>query len=79
MAKGKKKNRGHPARRSAAPPPRPTEERPALSRQAIAIGLGALVLAGVVAFLVAGGGDAPDEEASVDSEARAVPWVDPQG
>ena len=79
MAKGKKKNRGHPARRSAAPPPRPTEERPALTRQAIAIGLAALVLAGVVAFLVAGGSDAPEEEASTTAGELAVPWVDPQG
>jgi hypothetical protein len=79
MAKGKKKTRGHPAGRRPAPPARRTEEQPGLSRQAPAVGLAILILAGVFAFVVAGDGDAPEEEASVDSEALAVPWVDPQG
>jgi hypothetical protein len=75
LAKGKKKRRtqGHPARTSAAVPPRPADERPALSRQTLAIGLVVLILAGVVAFLVAGGSDDPQQEASVDPQQLAVP------
>jgi hypothetical protein len=79
MAKGKKKNRGHPAGRRPAPPPRRTDEPPALSRQAIVIGLALLLFAGVVAFLLVGSGDAPEDEASTNAAQLAVPWVDPHG
>jgi hypothetical protein len=80
MAKGKKKkNRGHPAGKSAAPPARPAADRPGLSRQALVVGLVVLILAGVVAFLVTGSGDDPEQEATSDPQDLAVPWVDAQG
>ncbi|HWM10348.1 MAG TPA: hypothetical protein VNO82_13435 [Solirubrobacteraceae bacterium] len=83
MAKGKKKRRpqGHPARKPAAPTPaaRSAEARPALSRRAIAIGVAVLLLAGIAAVVLAGGGDSPEEEASVDPQTLAVPWVNPDG
>ena len=79
MAK-KRRPQGHPARRSPAPPPRPSQpERPTLSRRAIAVGLAALLLAGIAAVLLAGGGDDGDEEAATAPQDLAVPWVDPDG
>lgn len=79
MARGKKKRtQGHPARHSPQPESRPQEQRPALSRQAIAVGVGVLLVAGVAAVLLIGGGE-PEEAASVDPQSLAVPWVDPDG
>jgi hypothetical protein len=72
VARGKKKNRGNPAR-TAAPPRRPAPARPALSRQALAIGVAVLVLAGVAAVLIAGSGDDPEQEAATAPEDLAVP------
>ena len=38
-----------------------------------------LLVAGIAAALLAGGGDDPAEEASVDPQSLAVPWVNPDG
>src|SRR5215218_471768 len=80
MAKRKKKRKpGNPARAAETRSPQREETRPALSRQAIAVGLVVLIVAGVAAFLLAGSGDDPQEEMAAAPEDLAVPWVDPQG
>jgi hypothetical protein len=78
MAKGKKKrgSQGSPARAAA---PAATEERHGLSRRAIAIGVGVLLLSGIAAVLLAGGGDESDTATAVDPQTLAVPWIDPDG
>ena len=77
MAKGKKKRRtqGHPA----ATAPAAAEQRPGLSRRAIAVGVGVLLLSGLAAVLLAGGGDEPESATAVDPQTLAVPWIDPDG
>ncbi len=80
MAK-KRRPQGHPARQrpAASPPRKADDERPALSRQALAIGVALLILAGIGAVLVASGGDEPEQEAATDPRDLAVPWIDPDG
>jgi hypothetical protein len=79
VAKGKRKNRGDRGRERAAASPVPAEHAPAISRQAVAVALVVLIVAGVIAFLVAGSGEEPEQEATVDPQQLPVPWVDPQG
>lgn len=80
MARGKKKrgSQGHPARQTPAAPARPAEQRPGLSRKAVAIGVGLLLLGGIAAALLAGG-DEPEQQSAVDPTSLAVPWIDPEG
>lgn len=78
MAKGKKKrgSQGNPAR-AAAPPA--AEQRRGLSRGAIAVGVAVLLLSGLAAILLAGGGDESETATAVDPQTLAVPWIDPDG
>ena len=80
MAK-KRRPQGHPARQRprGGGPAKPDDERPALSRQALAIGVALLIAAGIAAVLVASGGDDPEQEAATDPQDLAVPWIDPEG
>jgi hypothetical protein len=80
MARGKKKRggQGHPARRSE-PASAAAIERRGLSRQAVAVGVALLLISGIAAALLAGGGDDPEEGTAVDPQSLAVPWVDPDG
>lgn len=76
MARGKKrKTQGHPARASHTPP----EPRSGLSRRAIAAGVAVLLVTGLAAILLAGGGDDPEAGTSVDPQTLAVPWINPEG
>jgi len=83
MAKGKKKRpQGNPARRGQAAPPRKArgdEERPALSRRTLAVGVALLLLAGLAAVLLTGGSDDSGTQTAAVPENLTVPWVNPDG
>jgi hypothetical protein len=79
MAK-KRRRQGHPGKRApaAAPPRGIDDDRPGLSRRALALAV-ALLLVGLIGALLIAGGDDPEEQATVNPEELAVPWVDPDG
>ena len=82
MAKRKKRNPGHPARRATARPaasPPSEDSKPAFSPRVLLVLVILLAATGGIVFLASGSGDEPVDEQAAAPETLSVPWIDPSG